>query len=76
VDGDVVMPERSGSHGGAFWKHEFPLMVRGPSDTDLHDPLIGASLLAGTLASASHRVFTRRGDERSTGGRSGSQDDR
>ena len=25
--GDVVMAERTGSHGGAFWKHEFPLMV-------------------------------------------------
>jgi hypothetical protein len=25
--GDVVMAERAGSHGGAFWKHEFPLMV-------------------------------------------------
>jgi enterochelin esterase-like enzyme len=25
--GDVVMAERAGSHGGAFWKQEFPLMV-------------------------------------------------
>jgi enterochelin esterase-like enzyme len=25
--GDVVMTERAGSHGDAFWKHEFPLMV-------------------------------------------------
>ena len=25
--GDVVMAERAGSHGDAFWKHEFPLMV-------------------------------------------------
>ncbi|HTX74679.1 MAG TPA: alpha/beta hydrolase-fold protein [Terracidiphilus sp.] len=24
---DVVMHERSGSHGGAFWREEFPLMV-------------------------------------------------
>jgi enterochelin esterase-like enzyme len=24
---DVVMTERAGSHGDAFWKHEFPLMV-------------------------------------------------
>lgn len=24
---DVVMTERVGSHGGAFWKEEFPLMV-------------------------------------------------
>jgi enterochelin esterase-like enzyme len=24
---DVVMTERPGSHGGAFWRHEFPLMV-------------------------------------------------
>ncbi len=24
---DVVMNERTGSHGGAFWKEEFPLMV-------------------------------------------------
>jgi hypothetical protein len=24
---DVVMNERSGSHGGAFWRDEFPLMV-------------------------------------------------
>ena len=24
---DVVMKERAGSHGGAFWKQEFPLMV-------------------------------------------------
>ncbi|MGN9907657.1 alpha/beta hydrolase [Phytohabitans sp. LJ34] len=27
VGGDVVMTERAGSHGDAFWKHEFPLMV-------------------------------------------------
>jgi enterochelin esterase-like enzyme len=27
ADGDVVMTERTGSHGGAFWKCEFPLMV-------------------------------------------------
>jgi enterochelin esterase-like enzyme len=25
---DVVMNERAGSHGGAFWREEFPLMVR------------------------------------------------
>ena len=25
---DVVMRERSGSHGGAFWREEFPLMVK------------------------------------------------
>jgi predicted esterase len=25
--GDVVLTERAGSHGGAFWKAEFPLMV-------------------------------------------------
>jgi len=25
---DVVMQERAGSHGGAFWREEFPLMVR------------------------------------------------
>jgi enterochelin esterase-like enzyme len=24
---DVVMQERVGSHGGAFWREEFPLMV-------------------------------------------------
>jgi enterochelin esterase-like enzyme len=24
---DVVMKERAGSHGGAFWRREFPLMV-------------------------------------------------
>ena len=24
---DVVMAERVGSHGGAFWREEFPLMV-------------------------------------------------
>jgi predicted esterase len=24
---DVVMTERDGSHGDAFWKEEFPLMV-------------------------------------------------
>jgi enterochelin esterase-like enzyme len=24
---DVVMTERTGPHGGAFWKEEFPLMV-------------------------------------------------
>jgi pimeloyl-ACP methyl ester carboxylesterase len=24
---DVVMKERTGSHGGAFWQEEFPLMV-------------------------------------------------
>jgi hypothetical protein len=23
----VVMQERAGSHGGAFWQEEFPLMV-------------------------------------------------
>jgi len=26
---DVVMNERAGSHGGAFWREEFPLMVAG-----------------------------------------------
>ncbi len=25
---DVVMTERTGSHGGAFWREEFPLMVK------------------------------------------------
>jgi enterochelin esterase-like enzyme len=25
---DVVLHERTGSHGGAFWREEFPLMVR------------------------------------------------
>jgi len=25
--GDVVLTERAGGHGGAFWKREFPLMV-------------------------------------------------
>lgn len=24
---DVVMTERVGSHGGAFWQEEFPVMV-------------------------------------------------
>jgi enterochelin esterase-like enzyme len=27
ADGDVLMKERAGSHGGAFWREEFPLMV-------------------------------------------------
>ena len=27
IDADVVMYERAGSHGGAFWQEEFPLMV-------------------------------------------------
>ena len=27
VDADVVMMERDGTHGGAFWGEEFPLMV-------------------------------------------------
>jgi enterochelin esterase-like enzyme len=27
VGADVVMNERAGSHGGAFWQEEFPLMV-------------------------------------------------
>ena len=27
ANGDVVMEERTGSHGGAFWREEFPLMV-------------------------------------------------
>ena len=27
ADADVVMNERIGSHGGAFWREEFPLMV-------------------------------------------------
>jgi enterochelin esterase-like enzyme len=27
ADADVVMHERAGSHGGAFWQEEFPLMV-------------------------------------------------
>ena len=27
ADADVVMRERAGSHGGAFWQEEFPLMV-------------------------------------------------
>jgi enterochelin esterase-like enzyme len=27
ADADVVMKERAGSHGGAFWREEFPLMV-------------------------------------------------
>lgn len=28
ANADVVMMERAGSHGGAFWYEEFPLMVR------------------------------------------------
>ncbi len=28
ANADVVMNERTGSHGGAFWREEFPLMVR------------------------------------------------
>jgi enterochelin esterase-like enzyme len=27
ADADVVMNERAGSHGGAFWQEEFPLMM-------------------------------------------------
>jgi hypothetical protein len=27
TDAEVVMTERAGSHGGAFWRKEFPLMV-------------------------------------------------
>jgi enterochelin esterase-like enzyme len=27
ADADVVIKERDGSHGGAFWREEFPLMV-------------------------------------------------
>jgi enterochelin esterase-like enzyme len=27
ADADVVMNERAGSHGGAFWQEEFPMMV-------------------------------------------------
>jgi enterochelin esterase-like enzyme len=27
ANADVVMKERAGSHGGAFWREEFPLMV-------------------------------------------------
>ena len=27
ADADVVMTERAGSHGDAFWAEEFPLMV-------------------------------------------------
>ena len=27
ADADVVMNERAGTHGGAFWREEFPLMV-------------------------------------------------
>ena len=27
ADADVFMSERAGSHGGAFWREEFPLMV-------------------------------------------------
>ena len=27
ADADVVMTERAGSHGDAFWREEFPLMV-------------------------------------------------
>ena len=27
ADSDVVMMERDGGHGGAFWGEEFPLMV-------------------------------------------------
>jgi enterochelin esterase-like enzyme len=27
ADADVVLTERVGSHGGAFWREEFPLMV-------------------------------------------------
>jgi enterochelin esterase-like enzyme len=28
ADADVVMKERTGSHGAAFWREEFPLMVK------------------------------------------------
>jgi S-formylglutathione hydrolase FrmB len=31
---DVVMNERAGSHGSAFWREEFPLMVAWHSDDD------------------------------------------
>ena len=27
ADADVVLTERVGSHGGAFWREEFPLMA-------------------------------------------------
>ncbi len=27
AEADVLMKERAGSHGGAFWQEEFPLMV-------------------------------------------------
>ena len=27
VNADVVMMEREGAHGGAFWGEEFPIMV-------------------------------------------------
>lgn len=27
ADADVILQERAGSHGGAFWREEFPLMV-------------------------------------------------
>ena len=28
VGADVVMQERLGAHGGAFWRNELPLMVK------------------------------------------------
>jgi hypothetical protein len=32
---DVIMTERASSHGDAFLRQEFPLMVAWPSDADL-----------------------------------------
>ncbi len=40
ADADVVMNERTGSHGGAFWREEFPLMVAWAFRTMTH---LGAS---------------------------------
>ena len=50
---DVVMSERAGSHGGEFWRQEFPLMVAWA---------FGRSRPAGpvTAPSASRRVWGRR----------------
>jgi len=28
AEADIVITEREASHGGAFWKEEFPLMVK------------------------------------------------
>jgi acetyl esterase/lipase len=34
---DVVMIERAGSHGGAFWKEELPRMVEWAFDVERRD---------------------------------------